>query len=114
MNYSLNEIPANAQSWKVAEAKNLRAKFETDAYFADGALRWKSNDRPVPASCFADAFATPDALQVETERKETRAFLDAYRRNPPTITDEERFEARAALGRGVDVVNIVTGQTFRT
>jgi hypothetical protein len=114
MNYSLNEIPANVQAWKIEQANRLRDKFETDAYFANGALRWKSNGRPVPATCFAEAFATPDALQVEIEKSETRAFLDAYRRNPPPITDEDRFEARAALGRGVDVVNIVTGQTFRT
>lgn len=48
----------------------------------------------------------------------TRKAIEAYRAARAKMTDEDRaeedYERRAAFGSGVEVVNVLTGERFRT
>lgn len=92
---------------------------EGKAHFKDGAYRWKSSNNVPPAEIvnfwamagyitFAEAHAS-----VSVGEAETAAFLDAYRKNPPKVTAEERAEMRAAFGPGAEVVNVITGKVTK-
>ena len=87
------------------------------AYTDDGKVwRWASNDRCVPLDAAKDYGIPIDLVaQSAARNKETDALLAAYRAmnsGPPSA--EEIAEARAAHGRGVELVNIVTGRRFTT
>ncbi len=98
-----------------------RKQFKDSAYQDDkGVWRWKSNDR-VP---FADMLEDNDIdaeirAKCEKAREHDNAiFFGIYRktqaaRTPDQIA-EERAEARSAMGDGVDMINILTGEKFRT
>ena len=58
-------------------------------------------------------FQTANSCTAARER-DLDAFLAAYRRNPPPVTDEMRFEARAAHGPGVELVDVISGRRFTT
>ena len=53
--------------------------------------------------------ATRKARDEEVHRE-----IEEYRKNPPKMTEEDFAEMRAAFGPGETVVNIFTGQTYRT
>lgn len=97
---------------EIDEALRLRKNFREEAYEKDGALLWKSNDRCVPKSCFADAYCTPSQQHLDTEARQTDAFLADYRKRMENYvhSDEEMFEMRAAFGPGAKVVNAITGK----
>lgn len=85
----------------------------------DGVLRWTSNNSVPPVEVVALAHhlgAGVDVAKCTAARDgETAAFLGAYRAaRAGGPTDEERLEARAALGPDVDLVNVVTGHRWRT
>lgn len=93
-------------------------------HITNGAVRWNSNGQCLPRDCVEDLVAAglvtrnqqiiTDAAR-ETELKE---FLAAYRESQRNRSAEqiaeERAEARAAMGEGVRMVNIITGETFYT
>ncbi len=90
-----------------------------------GVIRWKSNDRCVPVDiCERMGWFDMDAQRAADE-KDTTEFLAAYRKSQEEFevrTDDEAMaikaeraaEMRAAFGPGEEVVNIVTGQRYRT
>jgi hypothetical protein len=85
----------------------------------NGVLRWKSNDRVPPADIVELAAhllgqAVNVANSTRARDKETTEFLAEYRRNYKGPTAEERAEARAAHGPGVELVNVITGHRWRT
>jgi hypothetical protein len=98
-------------------------RIREDAYRPGGgdAIVWKSNDNPIPTDLMRIAFkmgivgvreiyATAIARREHTERT-----LDEYRRHqPPQPSEEERAQARAAHGPGVDLVDVITGRRFTT
>ena len=103
--------------------RNLQRVVDGDGFtIVDGVMRWDSNGNVVPkewvdlaihAGLPADAEAS-DAVRDA----EFAVFLAEYRemrknRTPEQI-EEERFEARAAHGPGVELVNVLTGETFTT
>lgn len=99
------------------EAKRLAE--EPYAYtVTDGVIRWDSNNA-VPPQEFLDLFAH---VGVEFDMAASQAardadmdeFLAAYRRNYRGPSDEERAEARAAMGEGAEMVNVITGHRWRT
>ena len=52
---------------------------------------------------------------LSTRKKEDAESIAAYRAaQPATPSSEEVFEARAAFGPGVEVVDVFTGRKFRT
>jgi len=50
-------------------------------------------------------------VYVEQSLKE---YVEAQRNRTPEQIAEERFEARAAMGPGVEMVNIITGERYTT
>jgi len=103
--------------WRKAEIDRLRAKFEADTFAtADGALRWKTNpDSVIPVHVFRDACLIPTDAHVAAREANTAEFLAEYRRQQAaTPSAEERFEARAAFGEGVEVVDVISGRRFVT
>ena len=56
-----------------------------------------------------DRKATAKAREKEVHRE-----IEEYRKNPPKMTEEDLAEMRAAFGPGETVVDIFTGQTYRT
>ena len=98
------------------------ANYATDATYVDGIMRWKSNDRVPPEEYVADAIREgfpADAAKCDAARSvDLKAFLAVYRmeqaqRTPEQIA-EQRMEARAAMGEGVKMVNIITGEKYTT
>lgn len=110
-------IPDTTPAWKVREANRLRGELQNETNEAEnGVLRWQSNGRVVPVSVFKDAFVYAPCFQALEEGNENAAFIANYRKvnaNRP-VSDEERFEMRAAFGPGVEVVNVLTGRKHRT
>ena len=56
---------------------------------------------------------TAEARDVYTE-KSIREYIEAQRNRTQEQIQEERFEARAAMGPGVEMVNIITGERYTT
>lgn len=80
-------------------------------YVKNGVLYWKPVDRPVPVDVLRnDAKLAPTPEQVAAYQSYLDQSLAEYRANPPKLTDEDRFEMRAAFGPGVTVVNALTGK----
>lgn len=91
----------------------------TECYRDDqGVFRWESNNAVCPLDACRDygiaALPGYDSGAQQTARdKETKAFLDAYRKTPRQYTAEQRAEMRNTFGRGAKVINIFTGQSVR-
>jgi hypothetical protein len=105
-----------------AYARQQRVGKFRDVDVVDGVPRWKSNGS-IPPREFTDAWVDvgllADRARIEATRDADHArFAAAYRaaraaRTPEQIA-EERAEARAAMGPGVLMVNVVTGEEYRT
>jgi hypothetical protein len=95
-----------------------RNSIALETYEHDGALFWKSNDRPVPMHVFKEAQLDAPATQRDCCEASDREFIEAYkasqRQRSPEAIAEQRREARAAMGPGVTMVNVITGERFRT
>ena len=96
-----------------------------DTHYTDAnALRWNSNGRCLMSDAMeelflADMVTEKVVLATKIARdKENAEFIEEYRKAQANRTAEEiaeqRAEARAAMGPGVDMVNIFTGETYRT
>ena len=100
---------------------------EGEVHFQNGAAGWLFDNgefRPlmddameqlleaglVDADCVQ---ATAQARDVYTE-KSIAEYIEAQRNRTAEQIQEERFEARAAMGAGVEMVNIITGERFTT
>lgn len=90
--------------------------FEAEAYTDDGKVwRWCSNDHVCPLDCL-DEYGIPadKAAQQAARDAELVAFAEQYRQNYKGPSAEERAEARAAHGPGVELVNVLTGRRWTT
>jgi len=100
------------------EAQRIVDESDTSCYVIDGVLRWKSTDRVPFDDVLAVFLHIGKVFDLEKSRAardlDTSAMLEEYRRINANrvMSDEERFEARAAFGEGSTVVDIVTGQRF--
>jgi hypothetical protein len=96
----------------------MATDYATEATYTAGVMRWNSNGRVPPSENVAAAAAAGfpvDVAACDAAREvDLAAFLAEYRRNPPPLTDEVLFEARAAHGPGVTLVNVITGRRFTT
>jgi hypothetical protein len=90
----------------------------------DGAVRWSSNGRCLPADCVRDLVDANLITEATAERttdareRELVEFFAEYRaaqanRSQEQI-QEERAMARGAMGGGVKMVDIITGETYTT
>ena len=100
---------------------------EGDVRFVDGAVGWIMKDgefRPLMSDAVAELHDAGyiSSITVEATRiardKYTERTLAEYRSAMANRTAEqiaeERFEARAAMGPGVEMVNIITGERYTT
>lgn len=115
---NLTEAYNNSKSPYHREAVRLVGEFETAATVTDGIVRWNSNNR-VPPTEVLDLWARQGFEfaywgSVKVRDRETTQFLADYRANYQSPSDEERIEARAAHGRGVVLVNAITGKKYVT
>ena len=101
------------------EIERLQAKADAGEILVDenGAARWKSNGRALPADCAEKlSYTTLDFSLEATAAKrdeETARSLESYRRNYTGPAEEERMEMRAAFGAGTTVVDIISGAQIR-
>ena len=104
-------------------AEKLAEQFES-ATVKGGVVRWNSNNN-VPfedmLTDFAEAGFIPFVTVVtslEAREVDNKAFFAEYRKAQANRTEEQiaeqRFEARAAMGPGVEMVNIFTGERYTT
>lgn len=96
---------------------------DKDTYVVDGVIRWVNNDNVPPleilellyykadvvfditASCRANH---DDMIKAVTRYRETRANMTEAN------LIEEAFERQAAFGKGVTVVDVITGEEYVT
>lgn len=103
--------------------KDALTKFNEDAYVDTfGAVRWNSNDR-IPFDDMLEEMAAAGAefnmTECQVTRKiEEKAFLAEYIEARKNISEEQKreeaYERRAAFGPGETIVNIITGETYKT
>lgn len=104
-------------------AEKLAEQFES-ATVKGGVVRWNSNNN-VPfedmLTDFAEAGFIPFVTvgtSLEAREVDNKAFFAEYRKAQANRTEEQiaeqRFEARAAMGPGVEMVNIFTGERYTT
>jgi hypothetical protein len=92
--------------------------FDAEAESADGRVwRWTSNGAVCPLdACKEYGIPCDPVAQATAIDEEVEQFLGEYRRMMAGRgpSEEERFEMRAAFGRGVEVVDVITGRRTRT
>ena len=99
----------------------LVAEWEEKTYIGlEGEIRWISNDR-VPPGDLVDEMVEFGMITSETAEVseiirlgDTARILEEYVAERANMSDELARDARAAFGPGVDLVDVLTGETFRT
>ena len=100
---------------------------EGDVRFVDGAVGWIMDDgefRPLMSDAVAElhdagyiSSITVEATAIARERYVQRTlaeYAEAQRNRTAEEIAEQRAEARAAMGPGVEMVNIFTGEKYTT
>ena len=86
-----------------------------------GVVRWISSDN-IPfddmlAKFVVEGKITSREAEISAKQREveqTKAIQNYINRNRGRkLSDEERFEMRAAFGEGAEVVNFLTGDTYK-
>ncbi len=106
--------------WVLDEEKARKTWEENATVDAKDIVRWRSNGSvpfdDVLADFQAVGFKFDFAASQAARERDTAKFVAAYRKaqkNRP-VSAEERFEAGAAFGRDVEVVDVISGRKFRT
>ena len=95
-----------------------------NAHITNGEVRWNSNGRCLPKDCVQDlvdaGLVTVNQQMITDHAREAemKQFFEQYRqaqanRSAEQIA-EERAMARGAMGAGVRMVDIITGETYTT
>ena len=100
---------------------------EGEVRFVDGAVGWIMSDgefRPLMSDAVAElhdagyiSSITVEATAIARDRYTQRTlaeYAEAQRNRTAEEIAEQRAEARAAMGPGVEMVNILTGETYTT
>ena len=100
---------------------------EGEVRFVDGAVGWIMSDgefRPLMSDAVAElhdagyiSSITVEATAIARDRYTQRTLAEyavAQQNRTPEQIAEQRAEARAAMGPGVEMVNILTGETYTT
>ncbi len=91
-----------------------------EIYVIDGIVRWKSSKRVPFNDMLVKLHKNGNILKKEVTKsnlvreKEQSTFLAKYCKNYKGPSQEERFEARAAFGSDVELVNVITGHKWST
>lgn len=93
-----------------------------EATITAGVIRWDSNKRVPPQDCVelakhlglrVDVAACARAREDDVARVVGR-YREAQARRTPEQVAEQRAMARAAHGPGAEMVNVITGERYRT
>ena len=100
---------------------------EGEVKFVDGAVGWIMQDgefRPLMSDAVAElhdagyiSSITVEATRIARDKYTQRTlaeYAEAQRNRSAEEIAEQRMEARAAMGPGVEMVNIITGETYTT
>ena len=100
---------------------------EGDVRFVDGAVGWIMKDgefRPLMSDAVAElhdagyiSSITVEETRIARDRYVQRTlaeYAEAQQNRTPEQIAEQRAEARAAMGPGVEMVNIFTGEKYTT
>ena len=100
---------------------------EGDVKFVDGAVGWIMGDgefRPLMSDAVAElhdagyiSSITVEPTRIARDRYVQRTlaeYAEAQQNRTPEQIAEQRAEARAAMGPGVEMVNILTGEKYIT
>ena len=100
---------------------------EGEVKFVDGAVGWIMKDgefRPLMSDAVAElhdagyiSSITVEATAIARERyvqQTLKEYAEAQRNRTAEEIAEQRAEARAAMGPGVEMVNMFTGETYTT
>ena len=100
---------------------------EGEVRFVDGAVGWIMKDgefRPLMSDAVAElhdagyiSSITVEATAIARDKYTQRTlaeYAEAQRNRTAEQIAEERYEARAAMGPGVEMVNIFTGEKYIT
>lgn len=100
------------------EARRTAQRLRQKATLRDGIIRWNSNGSVPPADCVRLAayigLPVDEAACAAVRGAELAAFLAEYRRTRAAPSAEERAEARAEHGPGVELVAVLSGRRFTT
>jgi len=113
----LRDYPERNMRYTLAD---LNEKCDVDTSGVYGVYRWKSSGNVVPNNILEEAGFSPAALKANRDAWKIqsteilRGYAEAQKNRTPEQIAEERFEARAAMGPGVDMVNILTGEKWTT
>ncbi len=87
---------------------------------AEGVYRWRRSDNVVPNDILKNVGLSAAILDAndKARNEQITAHLLEYRaaqlnRSPEEIA-EQRTEAHAAMGPGVEMVNVITGERYTT
>ena len=83
----------------------------------DGAIKWSTNGSYIPDDfCekleYADYNFSREATR-RTRDKQTKEFIEEYKKNQSEPTEEELAEMRAVFGVGATVVDAISGRKIR-
>lgn len=105
------------------EREKSERMLREDAYVdANGIYRWRSNDR-VPhddllywAGANDETRVAHDEVRTREDRESLRKYREAAlaRKRTPEEEAEHLYELRAAFGEGEEVVDVITGEVWRT
>jgi hypothetical protein len=103
--------------WEIEAEARLRAKILAEVPDSKGVRRWSSNGKVIPHWTFEDAGMECPPAQKVAHEEESAEFIRRYceqqaKRGGPS--DEERYEARAAFGPGVELVDVFSGRRWTT
>ena len=114
--FAETQIPSSRQcDWELDRINNNREYLQngegTCWILVDGVYRWLSNDNPIPASTFEEAYLEVPEGQAEACRKHLDGFMANYvdYRNKHGYSDEEQSEIANEFGSET-VVDVFTGQ----
>lgn len=103
---------------KQNDAPRLREKIATETKWDGDVLRWKSNSAVVPVHVFEDCGLHAMKPQREAYEDETAKAIKSYVASQEDLDEEayaeQMYEARAAFGPDVEVVNVFTGKRYTT
>ena len=100
---------------------------EGEVHFQNGAAGWLFDSgefRPLMDDAMEQlldaGLVDEDCVKITAEARDVyveqslKEYCEAQRNRTPEQIAEERFEARAAMGEGVEMVNIITGERWTT
>ena len=115
-NAYVEALAGRPSMYSAREAARAADRLIDNAEVVDGVLRWATGNVP-PRDIVALAKAVGikfDVAKTEAAREaDLAAMIADMRANDAPMSDEERFEARAAFGEGTEIVNIITGRVTR-